>query len=193
MIVIQDYFDKEDLGLVEKFPINIETKAFKKNHKIVAEGDFVNDLYFINDGILEVGIGEGDGRKILDFYSEGMISTGGTSILMYEPSKVYVKCLTDCVVQMIPYDKVVKKSNTSILVNKFLVSLLKNEYIRKVEKEEYFLSNTVESLYNELLKDKYNFVEKLPISNLARYLNIHPNSLSRIRKRLASRRQLTKN
>lgn len=184
-MVIQDYFDKENLGAVDDFPIEIKRIALRKNEKLIKIGDTVKNLYFINSGIVEAGMGERENRRIIDFFFEGAISTAASSMLTQQPTNVYHKCLTNCVVQIIPYDQILNKSDTSIIVNKFFISFLKNQYLKRVKKEKDVLTKNVETLYLELLERNPDVMEQISVANIARYLNIHPNSLSRIRKRIS--------
>ena len=59
-------------------------------------------------------------------------------------------------------------------------------YLRKVQREKDFLTKTAEERYNDLLKTHPDYIIQIPVNKIARYLGIHPESLSRIRKKLNS-------
>lgn len=179
---IQDYFKREGLGDLKDFRIEIKTLNLKRKHSLIPLGKVANKLYYVNSGIIEAGMGEGLHRKILEFYFEGSFFTSVSSLLTQTPTDVYHTCITKCIVQEISYDELLEKSKTSIIINKFLYSFLKNQYLTRVKKEKDILTKDIHTLYEELVTQHPNVIKNISVANIARYLNIHPNSLSRIRK-----------
>ncbi|PKK35251.1 hypothetical protein BWI96_18005 [Siphonobacter sp. SORGH_AS_0500] len=61
--------------------------------------------------------------------------------------------------------------------------LIENRLVDKLQKEIKMLTMTAEENYESLLNESPNIVQQIPIKDMASYLGIHPDSLSRIRKR----------
>jgi CRP-like cAMP-binding protein len=59
-------------------------------------------------------------------------------------------------------------------------------YIRKTQRELDLLTKTAEERYKDLLEKGKTIMEEIPVNKIARYLGIHPESLSRIRANLIS-------
>ena len=57
-------------------------------------------------------------------------------------------------------------------------------YLRKVKREKDFLNKSVEERYADLLARQPLLIQHLAVDKIARYLGIHPNSLSRIRRKV---------
>ena len=64
--------------------------------------------------------------------------------------------------------------------------LTERAYMRKAQREKDLLSKTAEERYADLLSTRGEYVAQIPVNKLAKYLGIHPESLSRIRKKLNS-------
>jgi CRP-like cAMP-binding protein len=178
---LQDYLFQENLGDITKFPFKIETITLKKGTMVVDIGEISKNIYFIVSGKIEAGMITPETTKIIDFIFEGNLFTPLSSLLNQSPNDVYHQCLTKCVLQVIPYDQLSKACETSVFASNFLIHFLKSYYLLRVQKEKDLITKDASQRYIELMKNKPEIIQDIPILKIAKYLGIHPYSLSRIR------------
>lgn len=161
-------------------------KNIKKGTLLLEEGAISNECYFVIKGcVKKYYMIDGD-EKITGFYTEGQIVTPN-SYTHREPSKYYLSTMEDTIVSFGDpdsesdlYEKYPElESVTRILVEKLMTNI-SDEF-------DNWVSNTPEDRYLQLLKQRPDLVQRIPQYQLANYLGIKPQSLSRIRKRLAQK------
>lgn len=157
--------------------------SFGKGKVITAYAQTERYAYFLNQGIVQVtlvGLGE---EKILDFFLAGEFFCAYTSFLSQLPADVELLALTPCVVERISRQELLAAYDTSLLANQLGRIVTEQLYLRKVKREKDFLNKSVEERYADLLKRQPLLIQQLAVDKIARYLGIHPNSLSRIRRK----------
>lgn len=183
---IDDYLTPDKRSLSNSLPFTIHYMSLKKGDLLTKLGDVEEHLYFLMSGKLEAGMSTGEDKRIIDFIFPGTVFTSLTSMLTQKPSDAYYECMTKCSVQAISYNEIVEKCKTSLVASNFFNAFLTYTYLIRVKKEKDALTKSVETRYVELVSQNPNIVKEISVGSIARYLNVHPNSLSRIRKRLAS-------
>lgn len=163
------------------------SKVYFKKDDIISKYDDVEDVvYLINEGIVEMTIKSYVSEKIIDFFFENEMVAGLTSFLTQTPSDVQITALMDCQVEMISYKDLQNAYNYSAEANTFSRILFEQAYIRKAQREKDFLSKTAEERYAEMFQTHAKYISNIPVNKIAKYLGIHPESLSRIRKKINS-------
>ena len=170
----------------EDLPYPIENVHFKKGELITEYGQVESAVYFINKGIVEMTIKSYMTEKIIDFFFEKEMVSGFTSFLTQLPTDVQITALIDCELEMIIKDDLIKAYHTSLDVNKFGRILTEQGYIRKSNREKNLLTKTAEERYAQMFQTHSQYIAFIPVNKIAKYLGIHPESLSRIRKKLNS-------
>lgn len=170
-----------------KGPIPFETLPlrFEKKSLVTQIKDIENHIYFLQQGIIEVGIQKDDEEKVIDFIFAGQFFSSYTSFLLRKPSDVYISCLTECVVEAIAYESLQEAYKESLLANQFGRIITETAFMTRVQREKDFLSKTAEERYLELIEKRPEVIQLIPGARIAKYLGIHPESLSRIRKAIS--------
>ncbi|MCP4438256.1 MAG: Crp/Fnr family transcriptional regulator [Aureispira sp.] len=158
-------------------------KSFKKGTILLREGELSNKSYFVFKGcIRSYMLKDGEDRTI-EFYTEEQ----PVSPLSYEtgvPSTHYLECIEDTVVSLstAKHEKeMFQKYPTLESVCRVIGEVMMSNY------QEAFIDYkmmTPEERYTNLIKTRQNLIQRVPQYQLASYLGIKPESLSRIRKRL---------
>ena len=162
-------------------------KLHLKKGTYITEYDQIEDgVYFINEGIVEMTIKSYMSEKVIDFFFESEMVSAFTSFLNRQPTDVQIRALTDCELEMISHSDLMVAYNTSPDANKFGRILTEHGYIRKSNREKDLLTKTAEERYAEMFQSKAEYISSIPVNKIAKYLGIHPESLSRIRKKLNS-------
>lgn len=164
-------------------PFEVTKVKFKKGDLIMKPGNIEGNIYFVNSGIIEASLKKpNQDDKILSFFFANDLFCSLSSYINQEPSKYYFKCLTNCTLEIIPRASLLEALEKSINANKFMRKFLEFSYLLRIHKEYEYLSMTPLERYNKIIKDQPNIVKHLPVAKIAKFIGIHPNSLSRLRK-----------
>src|SRR5690606_4649085 len=171
----------------EALPFSIRKNDVKKGTVLTDYEAIEKRIYFINNGIIELAIENQTSEKILDFFFPNEAVTCLTSFLLQTPSYSKRTALTDCEVEYFDRDQIYSNYTKSLEVNKLGRILVEQAYLRKAKREMEFLSKTAEEQYLQLIEQHSQYIQQIPVNKWARYLGIHPESLSRIRRKMISR------
>ena len=190
--------EKEILKYVSKF-ISLteeETKAItedlcirnvKKGTILLNEGEISKEGYFILKGcIRQYSIVDGE-EKTTNFFTEEQWVLSRKSYTQKIPADHYFSCVEDCILVIGNIEKETKfYKKISTLPN--LQSL--SRVIMEKDIGEYqevlttYITDTPEQRYIKLLKTRPGLIQRVPQHQIASYIGVKPESLSRIRKRI---------
>ena len=175
-------FNSEESRLFTQY---FERLLIKKNTFLIREGEIEKYSYFIFDGIIRCWTLNHKGEEqTFWFCKEGTFSMSNISFTLQEKSDFNVQVIVDSVVyridnaraaklyEAIPGLKIVFGNLTAKLLNRLLK---RNIDLIKYAPEQYYLQMIAE--YGTIL----NYI---PLKDIASYLGITPQALSRIRKRI---------
>lgn len=187
---IHDYINRNVLKnafeINNTLPFPTFQKKIKKNEIITPFGGIEEKAHFLVEGIIESSIESKDEIKIIDFVFPNNFICSYTSFLLNSPSNIQTKALTDCKVEYILKSDLEKAYLNSIVANKFGKHVAEQFLIKKIIRENEFLTQTAEERYLSLINKNPEIIKKIPVNKVAKYLGIHPESLSRIRSKLYS-------
>lgn len=174
-------------------PTDNDNPPFPLSELQLSKGSIVTDydqieenVYFIQSGIVEMTIKSYMTEKIIDFFFENEMVAGFTSFLTQNPTDVCIKALTDVHLEVIRRADLLEAYEHSLEANQFGRILTEQGYIRKSNREKDLLTKTAEEKYAEMFATHSQYISQIPVNKIAKYLGIHPESLSRIRKKLNS-------
>jgi len=159
-------------------------KHIEKNSIVLREGQIANECFFILKGCMKKYLLKDGEEKITGFYSEGNVITP-SSYTNKLPSKYFVSTLENTIVlhgdpeseEEIYKEYPQLESLTRVLTEKLMV--------HKDDEFDYWVTNSPEERYQLLVKNRPELIQRIPQYQIANYLGIKPESLSRIRKRLS--------
>ncbi len=173
--------DEEKQGILEAFPI----KTYTKGTNLLKEGQISKDAFFIINGCVRKYYIK-DGEEITtEFYTEFQSAVNFDSIANGSPSKYYFTCVEDTDIAIINSEK------ENALYKKFPrfgeVCRVEMEKMLGASQEELttFKNSTPKERYLHLLKERPDLINRVPQYQLASYLSIKPETLSRIRSRIS--------
>ncbi|MDE0773009.1 MAG: Crp/Fnr family transcriptional regulator [Salibacteraceae bacterium] len=173
--------DEEKQGILEAIPI----KTYTKETNLLKEGQIAKDAFLVINGCLrKYSIKDGE-EKTSAFYTEFQSAINFDSMANQSPSKYYFTCTEDTTVAILNSKK------ESALYKKFPrfgeVCRVEMEKMLGESQEEMssFINSTPKERYLNLLKNRPDLMQRVPQYQLASYLGIKPETLSRIRKRVS--------
>lgn len=190
--------DKELTDLISGFPSlsdeeskaiagNIIVKPFKKGTVLLSEGDVSKECYLVLKGCVRQYYIIGGEEKTTAFFTEEQPVASFTSYINQTPSKHFLVCAEDCSLT------VGTKEKEDEMCQKFpkLEPIIRSEIERNagIVQEEYsaFITSSPEERYLNLLNNRPTLLNRVPQHQIASYLGIKPESLSRLRKRIITK------
>ncbi len=176
-----DLTDEEKQGVLEAFPI----KTFGKETILLKEGQIAKDAFLVIKGCVRKYFIEDGEEKTTDFYTEFQSAVDFESMSNNSPSKYYFTCTEDSTIAIMNSEKenaLYKKFPRFGEVCRIEMEKMLGESQKKIST---FTNSNPKERYLNLLKERPNLINRVPQYQLASYLGIKPETLSRIRKRIA--------
>lgn len=160
--------------------------SFKKGTVLLKEGQIPKKCYMVVEGCVREYILKNGEDISTSFFVEGDTFTPNSE--NNEPSKYYWECIEDCVLTI--SDKNFEEEIRTALPR--LDAVFQEIAIQKINKSKeelsQFMSSSPEERYLNLLETKPHLLNRVSQHQIASYLGMKPQSLSRIRKRLMSKK-----
>ena len=172
----------EEFEVSSKFFI---PKKLRKNQFLLNEGEICTHIGFVNSGCLrEYTIDNKGTEHIVQFAIEDWWVSDLHSFLSGEPAEFNVDALQDSEVLLLE-----KSARDELLDNcpkmeRFFRLLIEANHVATHQRIADSLSSSAEERYLKFIKTYPKLFEQVPQNQIASYLGITPQSLSRIRKEL---------
>lgn len=160
-------------------------RTFKKGTVLLKEGQIAKECYFVLKGcVRQYYVVEGE-EKTANFFTENQWVVSVNSFMNKTPANHYFDCTAETTLVI----------GTEQKENDLYSQFPKFEKLARIALEKGFgeqqeivatrVTDSPEQRYLQLLTDRPELVQSVPQYQLASYLGIKPESLSRIRKRIA--------
>ncbi len=142
---------------------------------------------FNPNGIFRVyAIDEKGNEKNFLFQLEGSFVTDYESFLCQRPSKYYIECLREATLVSLDYTSAMTIYEKIPPFQKIGRLVAEELYVLAKKRVEDFMLLSAEERYLKLVSQHPEIFQKIPLRYIAEYLNMRPQSLSRIRKRIST-------
>ncbi|MCP9237531.1 Crp/Fnr family transcriptional regulator [Lewinella sp. JB7] len=159
-------------------------KAIKKRTVVLQEGKIANECFFILQGCVKKYYLIDGEEKITNFYTEGQIITPA-SYTNREPSKYFLATVEETIALFGNPDTEKEATRKHPELESFIRVMTEKLMVDIADEFDNWVSHSAEDRYLWLLENRPDLVQRVPQYQIANYLGIKPESLSRIRKRLA--------
>lgn len=167
---------------------SVFVKSFKKGTILLREGGFSNECYFILKGCIRSYYLKDGEEKTTEFYTEEqVVSPSGYGKKI--PSEFYLECIEDTIASVgTPEleEEMYQKYPQLETLSRVMADTLMGNYQDTFAE---FKMASPEQRYLNLLKIRPDLIQRAPQHQIASYLGIKPESLSRIRKRTLKKDQ----
>jgi CRP-like cAMP-binding protein len=157
--------------------------SVKKGNVLLKEGQKSKESYFVLKGCIRTYYVLDSEERTTAFFTE-MEALTPPCVVSQTPSEYYVSCVEDSLLLVSNSDMEVEINNKfpkfDIMCRKFSEELLAKE---RIDFDE-FKTSSPEQRYLNLLNKRPDLVQRVPQHQLASYLGIKPQSLSRLRARI---------
>jgi CRP/FNR family transcriptional regulator len=168
------------------FAPNLNQKLLKKGDFLLKEGQRVNEIAFVEKGVLRLYYCA-DGKEINNhFFLENDYAVSYLDFLKNRPSRYYIQALEDCELFTFNSEALQNAYDQSKNWERFGRIVAESVYATATNRFESFLFLSAKERYLQMLNDNPRFIQRIPLYHLASYLGIERESLSRIRKEISS-------
>lgn len=167
------------------------TRRFlKRGEFLLRAGEVCDHITFINKGVFRNYMIIDDEEVTSNFAFEGNYVTEYTSFVSRQPATDSIVAMEDAEILQMAYNQLQVVYEKAPVWQKF--GRLMAEYILTFisSRNKSLLFNSPEDRYLILMKERPKVIERIPQHYIASYLGIKPESLSRIRKRLAETKKI---
>lgn len=163
-------------------------RSFAPSDHLIREGEIRKDIFFIRRGLVRSFRINSKGDEITTLLRwEHQVVASPDIILFDQPSQAYFEALEPTEVFSLNYDvlqSIVSKNPKLEANRKFVFQEMLKQTLQRIDS---FVLLSPEERYIEFVRSNPDIVNRVPNKYIANILGITPVSLSRIRKRIASR------
>jgi CRP-like cAMP-binding protein len=158
--------------------------SVKKGTILLKEGQKSKESYFVLKGCIRTYYEIDAEEKTTAFYTE-MEALTPPCVITQTPSEYYVSCTEDCIL-LISNSDMEAEVNAKFPKFESLCKKLSEELLAKERMDfDEFKTSSPEQRYLNLLEKRPDLIQRVPQHQLASYLGIQPQSLSRLRARIS--------
>lgn len=173
--------DEEKREIENIFPI----KTFEKKHLLLKEGMIANNAFYIIKGcIREYELIDGE-EKTTGFYTEDQSAINFNSQVNKIPSSKYFECTEMTTVAILNGDKEKELYKKHPRFEKFCREGMEQMMGAQQQAFSKFMVSSPKERYLQLMAERPELINRVPQYQIASYLAIKPETLSRIRKQLS--------
>ncbi|TPN87065.1 Crp/Fnr family transcriptional regulator [Aquimarina algicola] len=162
-----------------------EEKVFRKNEFILKSGQVEHYLYFVCSGSLFLGLENNVKEHVLGFGYETSVICSFSSFITQSPSKFHIKAITDCTLLRISKTQLMKLVDEYSDIKAWYYSLIEQTLAGHLERQAELLSLSPKARYTSFLERSGHLINSLPLKYISSYLNMEPETLSRIRSKIS--------
>lgn len=161
-------------------------RSIKKGTTLLKEGQKSKDSYFVLKGCIRTYYVLDSEEKTTAFYTE-MEALTPPCVISKTPSEYYVSCIEDTILTVSNSDMEVE-INSKFPKFETICRILAEELLAKqgIDFDE-FKTSSPEQRYLNLIQKRPDLLQRVPQHQLASYLGIKPQSLSRLRARIVGK------
>lgn len=161
--------------------------SVKKGTILLEEGQLTKDSYFVLKGCIRTYYVLDSEEKTTAFYTE-MDALTPHCVVSKTPSDCYVSCVEDTLLTITDTD-MGEEVNRKFPKFEIMCRMLSEELLAKQQMDfDAFKTSSPEQRYLNLLQKRPDLLQRVPQHQLASYLGIKPQSLSRLRARILEKK-----
>lgn len=162
-------------------------RTVQKGTTLLKEGQNSKDSYFVLKGCIRIYYIVDGEEKTTAFYTE-MEALTPPCVISKTPAEYYVSCVEDTILLVSNADMEVE-INSKFPKFEIMCRILSEELLAKQKIDFYeFKISSPEQRYLNLLQKRPDLIQRVPQHQLASYLGIQPQSLSRLRARILEKK-----
>lgn len=162
-------------------------RSVKKGTTLLKEGQKSKDCYFVLKGCIRKYYIIDDEEKTTAFYTE-MDALTPHCVINKAPSEYFISCVEDSILT-VSNSEMELEINSKFPKFEIMCRILSEELLAKQQLDfDEFKTSSPEQRYLNLIQKRPDLIQRVPQHQLASYLGIKPQSLSRLRARVLEKK-----
>ncbi len=162
-------------------------KTFKKGSFLIQEGQYENDSFFVIQGLVRQYKNVEGNEITTNFFTEEQWIINFESIDGRSISKYNLLCVEDTIVVIGDEEKALMLYKQFPKFERVSRQIMETVFKEQQEQMVSYLTDKPEKRYLKLLAARPDIFQRVAQYDIASYIGVKPESLSRIRKKLAQR------
>lgn len=166
-------------------------ESHKKGDFLLRKGDISKAFFFNLKGIVRMFYTAEGEEKTTFFYVENSFVSSYESYVKQTPSSHYLECIEDCELVVITQESAFKLLEYSPKFESLARIMMEEELIIYQEIVASLIVLNPEKRYLQFLTTNKALLQRIPQYHIASYLGVNAESLSRIKKRIKVKNQIS--
>jgi CRP-like cAMP-binding protein len=173
-------------GEIDAFLGCWQSRCVRKKEHILQAGEICRAKAYVNKGCFRRYVINEQGKEsIVNFATEDWWIGDLESFLFQKPTIYYVQALEDSELLTLPLDEFARVREAFPKYGQFHDEKIQRNHFATLKRMSISKTGSPEDRYLLLFKEQPGLFQRIPLHYIASYLGIEPESLSRIRRRLA--------
>ena len=170
-----------------------KSRTYRRRSLLLNEGDICNHYTFVVSGCFRMYAVDGKGKEHnLQFATENKWIMDFQSFYERKPSKLYIEAVESCEVLQITNEDLLYLYTHYHRFDRNFRIIIERKYIEFQNRILETISVPADERYENFMKQYPELIQRLPNTQIASYLGITPEFLSKLRKQIILKSQKTK-
>ena len=158
-------------------------KELKKNDVFLEEGENCNKIGLIEKGLMKCVFNKDGSEIIFEFGFENSFISDYYSFVTNMPSAKEIRCIEDTTIHILTRESLKELGKNHLFMERMSMQMNEKLFLRMHNRLKSFLLETAFERYKNLISEKPDLARRIPQYRIASYLNVKPETISRIRKK----------
>lgn len=172
---------------VVTFLANFKRKDYKKNEMIINRGELCRHLFYINKGLIRYYYSVPPKELTFAVMGEDFWFTDYEAFMNDVSANIYAQALENCELFYISFDNLQDLYSKGLSFQRYGRIVTQERFLTLLMRDNMFKTTTPEERYLLMMKEYPTIFPRTPLKYVASLLNVEPATLSRIRKKLATK------
>jgi len=170
------------LDLLIQNGIAIQQQVYARNAYLCHAGTMATDIYYIEEGSVQVYVTDQDEEQIIRFGYAGNIIVALDAFLTGQPTSFYMQAIKKTKVHIIRKEAFMQWVYSDIAYTQLWARLMEDLVVQQMEREIDLLTTAPKTRYKRVLARSPQLFQQIPNKYIASYLRMSPETLSRLKK-----------
>jgi len=163
----------------------LSEKTIQPSEFLLREGNTSRHIAFIESGLVRQFYYHDDKEVTFCFCRENSVTTSSQSFILQKKSDLSIQALEETKLILLSHDSLQKLFEIDPFWQQLARFATQNELIRSESHSRLLKDKSATDRYLEILNNDKALLQRVPLNYLASYLQVTPETLSRIRKKIS--------